>query len=365
MMPPPPENWGGRSAATAPTSRPGTTPVYEPSTGYQPSVPPVYSSVIPPYTPPRKRSPVGWILAFVGMGLFVLVVVAVMMVARIDHRNNGGADSTPTASRQGEKPFDESTADTVVTTGNDTTLTKTFVLGDEPRLSFKNVNGNITVTAWDKPTAAVSVIKRSGPDRNAQVLFTNSGGNLSIRTTQTRGNQDVRFEVKVPRELARIELSSTNGVIKVSDVTGEILIDGTNGAIELTNVAGVSKIHTTNGTIKATLLEASDRSMEFESTNGSIDVTVPPGFEADLDASTVHGSINLDETFGVTVEKGIASQKAKGEIGDGGERLRLSTTNGNIKLTTGEPLAKEDAKERSKEAAEAAKGNAKGKGNGN
>ena len=141
--------------------------------------------------------------------------------------------------------------------------------------------------------------------------------------------------------MLRLDVSSTNGAIKLSDVRAtEILVEGTNGALELTNVVGVSKIRTTNGSIRASLLEASDRNMEFESVNGSIDLTVPPGFAADLDASTVHGSLNLDETFSVQVEKGIVGQKARGEIGNGGERLRLSTTNGNIKFTTGETRAK-------------------------
>jgi hypothetical protein len=314
--------------------------------GYQPSVPPVYPSVIPPYTPPRKRSPVGWIVAFIGMGLFVLVVIAVMMMARIGRNSIGGRGGPPTTqgTRQGENLLDESSADTVVSTGANTTLSKTFALGDRAKVSIKNVNGNITVSAWDQPSAEVKVIRSGGTDRGAQVVFANSGGNLSIRTQQTRGNQDVRFEVKLPRDLERVELSSVNGVIRLSDVSAEILVDGTNGAIELVNVAGVSKIRTTNGSIKATLLNASDRSMEFESTNGSIDLAVPPGFEADLDASTIHGSINLDEAFGVQVEKGIVGQKAKGEIGQGGERLRLATTNGNVKLTTAESPAKPSAK---------------------
>jgi hypothetical protein len=353
MMPPQPEAWGARSAAsTAPTSRPETSPVYDPSVGYQPSVPPGYPSVIPPYTPPRKRSPVGWILAFIGMGLFVLVVIAVMMMARFGRRaiNDTGGVPTTQGARQGERLFDESSADTTVIVGSDTTFTKTFALGDSAKVSIKNVNGNITVSAWDQPNAQVNVIKRGGSDRSAQVFFTNSGGNLSIRTAQTRGNQDVRFEVKLPRELGRVELSSVNGVIRLSDVMAEILVDGTNGAIELANIVGASKIHTVNGSIKAALLGASDRSMEFESTNGSIDLTVPTGFEADLEASTVHGGINIDETFGVQVDKGIVGQKAKGEIGQGGERLKLATTNGNIRLGTAEPRAK---------------GSAKGKENGN
>ena len=320
--------------------------MYIPPGGYQPIVPPMYPSVVPPYTPPRRRSPVGWILAFIGMGLFVLVVIAVMIMAKLGRRaiDSGGTPPVATA-RQGEKLLDETTADKVVSFGSDTTLTKTFALNDDARVSLKNVNGNITVTAWDQPKAEVNVITRGGSDRIAQVFFTNSGGNLSIRTAApTRGNQDVRFEVKLPRELGRVELSSLNGVIKLSDVTAEILVEGRNSAIELANVVGVSKVHTVKGSIKAALLEASDRSMEFESTNGSIDLTVPPGFEADLDASTIHGSINIDDTFGVPVEKGIVGQKAKGELGKGGERLKLATTNGNVKLTTAEVPAKASVK---------------------
>ncbi len=347
MMPSPPEGWGARSAAsTGPTSRPETSPVYDPPVGYQPTVPPAYPAMVPPYAPPPRRSPVGWILAFIGMGLFVFVVIVVMFAARFGRNriDTGGPTSAATA-RQGERALDEGSADTVVTLGSETTFTKTFTLDDDARVSLRNVNGSITVTAWDQPTAAVSVIKRGGSsDRSPQVFFTNGGGNLAIRTAQGRANQDVRFEVKLPRELGRVELSSVNGVIRISDINAEILTDSTNGAIELTNVVGASKVHTTNGYIKAGLLQASDRSMEFESTNGSIDLTVPPGFEADLDASTIHGSINIDETLGVQVEKGIVGQRAKGEIGRGGERLRLATTNGNVKLTTAEAPAKASAK---------------------
>ena len=344
-MPSPPENWGARSAATAPTSRPETSPVYDASPGYQPTVPPPYPSVIPPYVPPRKRAPLGWILGFIGMGLFVLVVVAVMFMARISRSGFNDRRETPaTSGRQGETPLDENTADTVVATpGNETTLTKTFVLGEGAKLSIENTNGNITVSAWDEPKVGLNVIKRGAFDRASQVFFTNNGANLTIRAASNRGNSDVRFELKIPREVARIKLSSANGAIRLADVKGEILVEGTNGSIELTNVVGVSKIRTTNGTIRATL-RASDRNMEFESVNGSIDLTVPPDFEADLEASTVHGGISIDDVFGVQVDKGVVGQKARGEIGQGGERLKISTTNGNIKLGKAEQREKESMK---------------------
>ena len=344
-MPPPPDQWAARSSAsTAPTSRPETSPVYDSTGGYQPTVPPPYPSTIPPYTPPRRRSPIGWILAFIGTGLFVLVVVAVALMARFARGRIGGPGGTPPpATRQGERQLDENNADNVTNTGIDTTLVKSFTLGDGAKVSLKNISGNITVTGWDQPQAQVTVVKRSGSDRS-QVFFSNNGPNLSVRAADNSGNQNIRFEVRVPRQLARVELSSVNGVIKVSDVKAEILVDGTNGSIELTDIAGVSKVRTVNGSIKAGLLEASDRGMEFQSVNGSIELTVPPTFEAELEASTVHGGIVIDDSFGVQVEKGVVGQKAKGEINDGGERLRLSTTNGNIKMAATEARAKQNAK---------------------
>jgi hypothetical protein len=289
---------------------------------------------------------VGWILAFIGMGLFVLVVVGVMMIARFGRARINGSGGAPTtqSARQGETVLNESTADLVTTVGSSTTMTKTFVLGERAKLSLKNANGNITITAWDQPTAEVSVIRRGSSDRASQVFLNTSGGNLSIRTAQTRGSQDVRFEVKVPRELSRVEVSLTNGLIKLSDVRAEILVDGTNGDIELINVAGVSRVHTTNGSIKATLLEASDRGMEFETINGGVDLTVPPEFQADLEAVTRSGNIDIDQSLGVGVEKGNVGQKASGVIGQGGERLKLATVTGNIRLATAEPSAKASAK---------------------
>src|SRR5262245_62113369 len=90
MMPPQPPAWSPSSAAnTAPASGQNTSPVHTPpagyqppSAGYQPISPPPYPQTVPPYAPPQKRSPWGWIIAFIGIGLFVAIVFAVMMAAR-------------------------------------------------------------------------------------------------------------------------------------------------------------------------------------------------------------------------------------------------------------------------------------------
>jgi hypothetical protein len=337
MMPPQPEGWGARSgASTAPTSRPETTPVYDPSAGYQPTVPPSYPSVVPPYAPPRSRSPLGWIIAFIGTGLFVVVVLAVMFIARAGRRAVGDfhAPSPPRemAQQPGETPLNEANADQVLVSGNETTLIKTFALDEDAKFSIKNVSGSIVVEGWDQPKAEVKVI-RQGPDRGGQVFFTSTSGNLSLRTAQPgRASQDVRYEVKLPREMGRVTLNSLNGSIKLTGVSGQIFAEGTNGSIELTDVTGVSKVQTVNGKIKAVLQEASDGPMEFTAANGSIDLTIKSDFDADLEASTVRGGINIDDQFGITVQKEMVGQRARGQIGSGGEPLRISTVNGSMSI---------------------------------
>ena len=336
MMPPQPEGWGTRSgASTAPTSRPETNPVYDPTLGYQPTVPPMYPQTVPPYTPPRSRSRLGWVLAFIGIGLFAAVVFAVMFMARMGRRfvNDTQSRSGQVVAQQGETAFSDPGAD-VVTSGNETTLTRSFPLTDGARFSIKNINGSIVVGAWDEPRAEVKVIRR-GPDRGAQVFFTSGQNNVALRTGVPRngGNQDIRYEVKLPREMGRVELTSVNGSIKLAGVTGQVVLESTNGNIELTNVVGLSKVQTTNGKIIAILEEATEGPMEFVAVNGKIDLTLTSDFDANLEASTVHGGIDIDDQFGIPVEKQIVGQRARGQIGSGGPPLKITTVNGGIKLS--------------------------------
>jgi len=334
MMPPLPDEWGARSgASTAPTSRPDTMPVYDPSVGYQPSVPPQYPSTMPPYTPPRRRSPLGWILGFLGMGVFILLVVAVMFIARAGRSRIGGDGRRQQPQVQvpqaGETELNEGNADSTDVNGSTTTLAKSFPFESEGKFSLKSVNGNISIATWDQPKAEVRVIKQ-GSDRGGQVFISNSNGTLAVRSTG--GGRDVRFEITLPRELARLTLGSQNGSIKMDGVTAQIIVETTNGQIELTDVTGVSKVQTTNGKIKALLDGASEGPMEFSATNGTIEVSFKSDFEADLDASTERGSISIDDKFGIKVQKDFTRQSASGQIGGGGEPLRIKTVNGSIKV---------------------------------
>lgn len=335
MMPPQSAEWGARGV-TAPSNSQNTSPVYAPQS-YQPSVAPMYPQTIPPYVPPKKRTPVGWILAFIGMGLFVAVVVAVMLIARLGRRTFSGINGPPAApavAEPGETAL-ELSSDQSTVTGSDSILLKTFPLIPGSTFSIKNVSGSISVEAWDQPKAEVKVTKRGG-ERGTQVFFTNSPNSLSLRTGVPGGGnrQDVRYEVKLPRGMGRIDLQSANGSVKMSNVSGQIYIQTANGSIELNDVVGLSKVESANGKIIGTLSQASTQPMELGVANGRIELTLKSGFAADLDASTVSGSINIDDQFGIPVQKGVVGARAHGKIGSGGQPLKLASVNGSIKVNS-------------------------------
>jgi hypothetical protein len=154
------------------------------------------------------------------MGLFVLVVIAVMMMAKFGRNFADQTRGRSASERAGETAFLESNAEGIVKIGDETTLTKSFSLSDEPRISVTNVSGSINISVWDNPQAEVKVTRRgSEGDRGfAPVFIRNDGGNLTVRTGDRRGSSDVRFELRLPRDVAELEITSVNGAIKLSDI---------------------------------------------------------------------------------------------------------------------------------------------------
>jgi len=335
MMPPEPNAWGAQtSAKTAPAAQGETSPVYEPSY-YQAQVPPMPpAAYVPPFVAPRSRSPIGWILAFVGVAVFAVIILAVMFVARQNRRFVADGGITPSApTRQaGESAFDDSSADKVETSGGEVTRMKVFLLPPTAKISVKNQNGNITVTGWDQPQTEVREIRRgSTSDSVSSTFFKNEQGNLSVRAAGGRG---VRYEIRIPHAFGRLDVETQNGGITLSDVTGgRINAQSHSGSLDLNNISGLSSAQTQNGKVNVVLVGGSKEDISLSCDNGSIALQIKAALDADLVASTTRGGILIDDSFGIPVERNIVGAKAEGKIGDGGPRLTIRTTNGNIKVT--------------------------------
>ncbi|HEX8091867.1 MAG TPA: DUF4097 family beta strand repeat-containing protein, partial [Blastocatellia bacterium] len=330
-MTPPPDTWGARQANTAPTPGQETSPVYAPPNYYQPPTTPVQ-----PYTPARPRSTWPWIVAVIGTSMLVAMILGVIFISRSAHV---GKDLVGSARRRPRDPSAvtppmpplppgvpsppipplPSGAESVLGVDNaqvnasdsETTLTKTFTLDKGALVTLTNINGSITVEASDGPEAELTVVKRGGSEQareSAQVKFFSDNGRLSLRTELTPNTRDlsVHYELKLPREIGRVEINLINGDIKISDIAAQITVATTNGDIELSDVIGVATAKTINGSIEAQLSGVPPgRPMDFNSVHGNIEISFGSNLNANLTASTTAGSIQLDDDFGIRVQKQI------------------------------------------------------------
>jgi DUF4097 and DUF4098 domain-containing protein YvlB len=236
-------------------------------------------------------------------------------------------------------------------------------------LIVRNVNGGITVEAWNRDEVQIHAEKkvRAGSDDAARKLMSQvkievsqEAGGIRVETKHPRrdngffdwlfGNQasiNVTYKIRVPRQVAadiesvnggialtgtrgKARLATTNGGITATDVQGDLRLGSTNGGIEVHRGAGALRADTTNGSISAELTDFPDNGeVRLTSTNGGIDVTLPRDARISIDAATTNGRVHTD----LPVEGGQPGKRSlEGEVNGGGTTLYVRTTNGGIDI---------------------------------
>lgn len=145
------------------------------------------------------------------------------------------------------------------------------------------------------------------------------------------GNRaSINFDVQVPRGV-HLNARTTNGNVQGHSLNSVVEASTTNGNVDVSTSEWASA-STTNGGIHVSIGNAKwSGELKEHTTNGSVDVTLPAASEFTLDAATTNGGIHTD--FPITVQGSFNSKRLSGTVGAGGRDLRVSTTNGGIKLT--------------------------------
>jgi len=221
-------------------------------------------------------------------------------------------------------------------------------------LKVTTFNGQIEINAWDGDTISFNAIKKSvfGQEEldNVEINAIESENQLQIeakyigaRTT----TPSVDMNIKVPRNITVDTVTTSNGAIQISGTKGDIIATSSNGAIVIEDVDGYVSATTSNGRIeiKKTTgvknLKSSNLGIDAEvydfrenisisTSNGGITVYINPSLNADIDMATSNGQISIS---GVILNLTITEEKHKaGKLGDGGNRIEIHTSNGNINL---------------------------------
>ena len=220
--------------------------------------------------------------------------------------------------------------------------TETYALNAGGSISLENVNGDISIEAWDRSDVRVEYQITGSSEKAAsrvKVKVNSDPDHLRIDTIYSKSNRwwgsddgaSVHFVLKVPASAHLRRIETVNGSVEIEGVGGEIRAETVNGAIVARGLQSDVKLSTVNGGVEAHFERFSERQrVSLESVNGRIEVSLPDDADVDIRAETVHGSLRND--FGLHVDKGLVGRDLRGTLGTGSARLNLETVNGSINI---------------------------------
>jgi len=233
---------------------------------------------------------------------------------------------------------------------------KTYPLDAHGSIRLDNVNGDVTITTWDKESVKLDVVKRAETREDLErvkIDVSSKPGRLEIRTKYPRHEDDdhdnnnttaVEYTLVVPKGVALDKVSTVNGAVELSGLEGSVKVSTVNGRINASSLRGDAKLSAVNGKVTARFASLGRKQdVSVSAVNGAVTVLLPDDAGASVDISTVNGTITNE--FGpARIEGHRASLKTN--IGEGEAAVRLSTVNGPIALRK---LAREDTDTEGKE----------------
>lgn len=227
---------------------------------------------------------------------------------------------------------------------------KTYPISADGRISLKNINGPVTVIAWDKNEVQVDAVKTGDSEElvdEAKIEVNAGSSMIDIRTHYPEDRRNyhaatVDYTLHVPRNghLDKIEL--VNGKVSIEGVRGGVRASSVNGEVDARDVAGEMTLQSVNGRVSADVHSLS-HSVSLGTVNGQVALKLPSDTSAEIDASTIHG--NISNEFNIPVNHGhfAPGSELRARLGSGEARMKLSTVNGGIEIQRapdGKPLGK-------------------------
>lgn len=266
---------------------------------------------------------------------------------------------------------------------------KSFAVKKGERLKAESYSGDVRVTSWEKDECSVKIygddkaekimefyieksdegvvvkIKKEGKSSNwfgnngrvrlevkvpssFDLVVTTAGGDINIAGVSgelrlnTAGG-DIRTsggqgEIKANTAGGDIIVKEFNGDVKMSTAGGDIRGEKIKGEIDASTAGGDINLQCADGKVNAST-SGGDIRIDFSgtyygikasTTGGDVAVRVPKSIKADIYASTFAGDIDCE--FDIDNSKKFGNAKAEGSVNGGGEKLKCTTTGGDIKI---------------------------------
>ena len=253
-------------------------------------------------------------------------------------------------------------------------------------ITINNIEGNITITGWQKDTVQLKTVKTSSDKRNLQSMFIQENSahkdgqsHLSLTSTyQGKGTKGaIHYELQVPLQTS-LKIRTGTGEVNIRNVQGKILgqtgkgpiiVQGTKGTLLLqtekrgditaTNIVGEMKTITHRGSIiirnaSNSVIASADRGkidvsferlpetarVELHSAQGNVNIALPSTTNAHIYGHTKRGILTSNHYIALrphTTQLNKAAwehfkKEVEGTIGTGEADIKVTSTHGNINI---------------------------------
>ncbi len=199
-------------------------------------------------------------------------------------------------------------------------------------IELTHINGDISVTTWDRDDVRVVAYAEHAP---IITEFTRRRVAVRIETARERGGQSTRrgdwigesrFELTVPRGVRVVAITvsgdvtviGTGGEVSVRSVNGDVTVEDARGSVEVASVSGDARLRRGEGRITVS------------SVGGDVQIANGTG---DVRASTVSGDVLMSDMRASSVEASTTSGDVSysGPVDPRG-RYDLTTHSGDVVL---------------------------------
>lgn len=180
-----------------------------------------------------------------------------------------------------------------------------------------------------------------GPSKGNVNVHT-SGGNINIGMTDGDVDADTSGgSVSVSGSKGKIGIKTSGGNLSVESSGGPVRANTSGGSIRIMQAKGAIDARTSGGAIEAEMIEtdnSKDTHVILHSSGGPLTVYLPATIEATVSADLKISWV-ADRDYEIYTDFPLSIKgedtdhiSARGEINGGGDRIQLSTTNGDIQI---------------------------------
>jgi DUF4097 and DUF4098 domain-containing protein YvlB len=156
-----------------------------------------------------------------------------------------------------------------------------------------------------------------------------SGGSIHLRDIKGKSRVETSGGgIEAANLEGPLKAETSGGSVNLERVSGDIHAHSSGGGIHIHEAGGRVDADTSGGSIEASFSRGNARGGSLESSGGGISVSLDPGVGLSIDA---HGN-SVSSDLPLTVHGEISRRSLRGNLGRGGENLRLRTSGGSVRI---------------------------------